>query len=355
MTRLDLLVVDSLEPELVRPPAAAPVVVPSAPSLEAIRARLIEWEAKYRAAQAPATLKAVRADWQVFLGWCDRAKVWALPLASQDLIRFKNDQLVLGKKRYTLKRYVNTNRLIHGAANLPDPTHYPDWKLDWGGLVKRLAERNANAPQQAEPMRSTHVQQILATLGDSPLDLRDAALISLAWDTLCRESELIAINLEDIKRSGDAWAVDLRNSKTDQEGLGTTRYCSPETKARIDAWCKSAGIERGPIFLPVGRAPTFTAPPLKERKPLGPAEVARILRRRAVRAGVPEGVLMTGHSGRVGSAVELLEAGFSVTDVQYAGGWGSPRMVLHYGKRALAGRNAMAKLRRAQSEASEND
>src|SRR5690606_4602405 len=118
------------------------------------------------------TLKAVRADWQVFLGWCDRAGVWALPVASKDLIRFLTDQLVLGKKRSTLNRYVNTIRLIHGAANLPDPTHYPDWKLDWKHLVVRLAERNANAPQQTEPMRTTHVQQILASLGDSPLDLR---------------------------------------------------------------------------------------------------------------------------------------------------------------------------------------
>lgn len=98
------------------------------------------------------------------------------------------------------------------------------------------------------------------------------------------------------------------------------------------------------------RGSSSPAPPLKERKPLGAVQVARILRRRAVRAGVPEGVLLTGHSGRVGSAIELLEAGFSVTDVQFAGGWKSPRMVLHYGKRAMPGRNAMAKLRQEQKK-----
>lgn len=58
----ELLVVDSLDPTLVRPAAAAPATAAPLPSLEAIRARLLEWEAKFRAAKSAATLKAVRAD-----------------------------------------------------------------------------------------------------------------------------------------------------------------------------------------------------------------------------------------------------------------------------------------------------
>ncbi|ASK94691.1 tyrosine-type recombinase/integrase [Xanthomonas campestris pv. trichodesmae] len=351
----ELLVVDSLDPALVRPAAAAPATAAPLPSLEAIRARLLEWEAKFRAAKSAATLKAVRADWQVFLEWCEGNRAWALPVASRDLLQFLTDQVVLGKKRSTLDRYLNTIRLIHKGALLPDPTHYADWKLDWQAIVVRLAERNANAPESAEPIRTEHVRQILATLGDAPLDLRDAALISLASDTLCRESELAVLKVEAIKRAGDGWSVDLRRSKTDQAGLGTARYCSPATKARIDAWCANVGIQRGYLFIPVGKGRTFTAPPPKERKPLGAVQVARILRRRAERAGVPDAGLLTGHSGRVGSAVEMLEAGFSVTEVQFAGGWKSPRMVLHYGKQALAGRNAMAKLRKAQSTPGEGE
>lgn len=345
----DLLVADSLAPPLVRP-AAAPVPATALPSLETIRARLVRWEAKYRAAKSAATLKAVRADWQVFLTWCERSRVWALPVATEDLVRFLTDQLVLGKKRSTLDRYVNTVRLIHKGAGLPDPTHTADWALDWQAIVVRLAERNANAPKQAEPLRTEHVRQILATLGESPLDLRDAALISLASDTLCRESELAVLTVDTIERAGAGWSVDLRRSKTDQAGLGTARYCSPAAKARIDTWCESAGIKEGYLFIPVGKGRAFTAPPAEARTPIGAVQVARILRRRAKRAGVPVGFLMSGHSGRVGSAIEMLEAGLSVAEVQFAGGWKSPRMVLHYGKQALAGRNAMAQLREAQSK-----
>lgn len=345
----DLLVVDSLAPALVRP-AAAPAPAVALPSWETIRARLVTWEAKYRAAKSAATLKAVRADWQRFLEWCEGQRVWALPVAPEDLQRFLNDQVVLGKKRSTLDRYVNTVRLVHKGAGLPDPTHTNDWALDWQAIVVRLTERNANAPQQAEPLRTEHVRQILATLGPTPLDLRDAALISLASDTLCRESELAVLTVDTLERAGAGWSVDLRRSKTEQAGLGTARYCSPDTKALIDAWCACAGIDRGYLFIPVGKGSAFTAPPAEKRTPLGAVQVARILRRRAQRAGVPGGALLSGHSSRVGSAIEMLEAGLSVAEVQFAGGWKSPRMVLHYGKQAQAGRNAMAQLRAAQSE-----
>ncbi len=190
-----------------------------------------------------------------------------------------------------------TIRLIHKGAGLADPTHYPDWKLDWQAIVIRLAERKANAPVQATPMRTRHVQQILASLGNAPLDLRDAALISLASDTLCRESELAVLKREDIKLSGDAWSVDLRRSKTDQAGLGSARYCSPATKDRIDAWCKFAGIKRGYLFIPVGKGREFVAPPPEDRTAIGAVQVARILRRRAQRAGVPDWENISGHSG----------------------------------------------------------
>ena len=351
----ELLIVDSLHDGLVRPSTfLASEHSKGALTRQQINDRLAEWGEKYRDATAPATVKAVRADWMVFVDWCERAGTWALPVATSDLVKFLTDQVVLGKKRSTLNRYLSTIRLIHRAISLPDPTNDPDWKLEWKGIVKRLAEAQANAPEQAEPLRSDAVRHILSTLTETPLDLRDAALISLASDTLCRESELVSIKREQIRRSGNAWAVDLRRSKTDQEGLGTSRYCSPETKARIDKWCTAAGIKRGHMFIPVGRAKAFTAPEPGQRKPLEPPEVARIIRRRAMRAGIPSADLLTGHSGRVGSAVELLEAGYSVTDVQFAGGWRSPKMVLHYGKQALAGRNAMAQLRQRQAKASED-
>jgi integrase len=312
-----------------------------------LRERLRRWEKKFARAQRPATLKAVRSDWQTFFGWCQAARVAPLPVVLPDLVQFLTDMLVMGRRRATLNRYVYTVTTIHAAAGLADPTQHPDWPLEWKALVARLADLNRNGSRQAQPLQADGIARILATLGDSPHDLRDAALLSMASDTLCRESELAALTLEDLERTGENWTFHLGRAKNDPEGIGSDRFVSAATKARLDAWCAVAGITRGFVFLPIGGGAKHDpkAPPH-----LRPAEIAKIFRRRAQRAQLPDYGRVSGHSARVGSTVDLLENGYSTTDAQFAGGWKSERMVLKYGQRALAGRNAMASMRARKSK-----
>jgi integrase len=343
MTRTELLVVDALDASLVRP-----VPLPQAPAVtpnEAqIRERLVEWERKYAEAQAPATLRAVRADWGVYTRWCGNAGVWGLPIAPKDLKQFLDDQVVLGKKRSTLNRYVATIRLIHKAAGVKDPTDYPDWGLDWKALVRKMAKDKTKGPKQAKALKSDGVATILGTLGEGLRDLRDAALISLASDTLCRESELVRACLEDIEPEGEAYVLSVHFGKTDQEGIGARRYVDPATKERIDRWCQAAGIRKGYLFPGVGRK-DLEGRGVPNARHLRAEEVAKIFRKRAKAADIEDFKAISGHSTRVGSAVELIENKASLTEVQYSGGWQSQRMVLQYGKKAKAGQGAMAELR----------
>jgi len=312
-----------------------------------IRGRLVAWEKAFLAAQTPATVRAVRSDWQVYVRWCEGSGTAPLPLDTTGLVAFLNAMVTAGKARSTVDRYLYTVRLIHGAAGLPDPAAHPHWKLEWKAVVRRLAEARRNAKKQAEPLKDSQVERILETLGNAPRDLRDAALIALASDTLCRESELVRSRREDLQPASDGvnWTLYVGQSKTDQEGIGAYRFCSRATKERIDRWCATAGITTGYLFLPLGGRPKSSQGPEGRPAHLRPAEVAKIFRRRACRAGLPGGLKMSGHSTRVGSAIDLLEGGASVTEAQFAGGWKTERMVQHYGKRALSGNNAMAKLR----------
>jgi integrase len=344
MNRTELLVVDALDDTLIRsvPLPQAPAIQPSA---AAIKARLTEWERKYAEAQAPATLKAVRADWGVFTTWCANTEVWGLPIEPKNLVQFLNDQVVLKKKRSTINRYVATLKLIHKAAGMPDPTDFPDWRLEWKKIVRVLTKRGDNAPRQATGLKSGDVERILSRLGASLLDLRDAALIALASDTLCRESELVVARVEDLEPSGDDWVLAVHKSKTDQEGIGSKRFCSTETKSRIDTWCREAGIGKGYLFPAIGRR-RLEGRGVPNETHIAAAEVANIFRRRAKQAELPRASTISGHSTRVGSAVELIEAKATLTEVQFAGGWQSERMVLQYGKSAMAGQGAMAELRK---------
>jgi len=348
MKRTELLVVDALDATMVRP-VPMPQAPPTTPNGDAIKARLREWQRKYAEAQAPATLRAVRADWGVYTRWCGTAEVWGLPIVPRDLLLFLTDMEVLGKKRSTINRYVATLKLIHRAAGLADPTDYPDWRLDWKTLVGKLAMRGANAPKQAAALKSDGVAAILETLGSSLRDLRDAALLCLASDTLCRESELVRARVEEVSPNGDEFSLQLSHSKTDQERVGAYRYCSEETKRRLDVWCRAAGISRGFLFPGIGRL-NLEGRGVPNEKHLSAEEVAKIFRKRAIAAGLPEGFAISGHSTRVGSAVELIESGASLTAVRFSGGWQSERMVLQYGKKAMVGQGAMAQLRKARRD-----
>jgi site-specific recombinase XerD len=322
-------------------------------TLLVLRERIRAWEAKFVKAKAAATVKAVRSDWLTFKEWCDRTDVRSVPVSTKDLLTFLRDMVVLGRRRSSLERYIYSIREIHKAARVADPTVHLDWELDWQGLVRDLVAAGTGTPEQAEPLQTLHVQQILATLGDAPRDLRDAALLSLAADTLCRESELACVRPEDFKpkADGSAWTLFVGRTKVDQDGVGAYRFVSLETKARVDRWCATLPPKSTFVFLPVGGRPKnqpekTNSPPPPEH--LRPQEIARIFRRRAVQAGLAAGHAISGHSARVGSAIDLVEDGAPLSDVAYAGGWQSDRMVRRYAKRAQAGTNAMSKLRAKQ-------
>lgn len=345
--------VDGVQPVL--PPAPA---MPALPSPKQIRARIGEWEVKFAKAKSAATVRAVRSDWQQFVTWCQYADTWPLPVASDHLIAFLGDMVQSGRRRATINRYLYTVRLIHQAAGLPDPAAAPMWKLEWEAIVRQLAARRANGSRQAEPLQSHGVEAILSKMATTPKGLRDAALISLASDTLCRESELVVVRLENLSppaAGSQNWTLTIENSKTDQEGIGMERFVSAATKARIDAWCEVAGIKSGFIFLPLGGRPKQVIdgePPPPEH--LNPREVARILRQHAKAAAVPNGHRMSGHSARVGSAIDLADSDASIKEIQYAGGWAGDRMVLRYARKSMAGSNAMARLRRQQGQLLDN-
>src|SRR5450631_3400737 len=52
-------------------------------------------------------------------------------------------------------------------------------------------------------------------------DIRDRALVVVAYDTMCRREELVNLRIEDIADSGDgSGSVLIRRSKTDTAGEG---------------------------------------------------------------------------------------------------------------------------------------
>ena len=337
-------------------PAAAPHTVTPAQALERLRA----WQADFEAAQAPATIKAVRADWGQYLAWCQGTGHPPLPAPMEQLAAFLTNAIDRGRKRTTVARYLYTVSLIHDAAGLPNPAKDRRWPLTWKALAKHLKATGASYRRQAGALVAADVSRILATLGDDPRSLRDAALLSLASDTLLREAELVAVKVEHLQPDAHraSWSLWVPASKTDQEGLGDDyRHVSAATLARVRRWLAVAGITEGYVFRGIGgrkRAAVVAAEAAGREAPvlgLTAKEVARIFRQRAVAAGLDHGWTISGHSTRIGTANDLMHDGASTGEIQLAGGWKSEAMVIAYTRKSRAGSDAVARLRRSSTPA----
>lgn len=352
-TTLPLRVVDALQ-ELTAVPAIAPEIHAPRPamaaSVEAVLERLASWSTDFAAGSAPATVKAVRSDWAQYLAWCEASRATPLPASVAQLEAFLSAMIDKGRKRATVDRYLYTVGLVHIAAGLPSPSKDPDWPVKWKKLFRRLRTTGGHARKQAGELDMAGIETILGTLGDSPRDLRDAALLSMASDTLCRESELVAIQVEHLhhNRRRNTWSLHVPFSKTNQDGAAPDyRFVSLATIARVRAWQTAAGIAEGALFRSTGGRPKADG---DSGEALLPQEVARVFRRRAKAAGLENAGSISGHSARIGSANDLAEHGATSTQIQQAGGWKTERMVMYYTRRSLAGRNVMADLRAANNQ-----
>lgn len=169
--------------------------------------------------------------------------------------------------------------------------------------------------------------------------LRDAALVSIMSDAMLRVSEVAALQCADVQEdNGGAGLLTIQNSKTDQEGEGVVLFLGALTMRRIRAWTTAAGFSSGPVFRPIRVGGTVEEDALSSRS------IRNVIQKRARQAGI-DGVRISGHSLRVGSAQSLAQRGASLVELQQAGRWTSPHMPGRYVRGQLASRGPVARIR----------
>lgn len=337
-------------------PSALPVpFVGVLPPGDFLAERLGNYARAAQGAFADNTIRALAADSRIFAAWCGVAGLAMLPAAPETVAAFIDDR-AKSKSRATVERYRSSIAALHRAAGLQNPCSDELVRL----AVKRMSRSKGRRQKQAEPLNRPSIDRMVAvgTTGrlhrriteverEIPLiALRNAALLSVAYDTLLRRSELVSLYIEDLERAADgSGTILVRRSKSDQEGEGAIKYLAPDTMDRVEGWLRAAKLEAGPLFRPLskGGRPGAT--------PLGDSEVYRVFREIAVAAGLKLPRLPSGHSTRVGATQDMFAAGFELLEVMQAGSWKTPAMPARYGERLRAQRGASRKLAALQNRA----
>src|ERR1700733_10316543 len=311
-----------------RPPVPQPL-------LKGPLAALLEWQAMAEGAYSPNTLRAQKADGAIFQAFCESRGESYLPADPKTIRAFIEDQTAAGKKPATIKRYVATIARVHVAAKLLNPCSSEAVRLG----LKKMGRETSARQDQAHPLGWKEIKEFIESAGQGLRADRERAMLCVAYETLARRGELVALEVKDLDFHPDGTGQALiRRGKTDAEGQGRVGYLSRETVRWLTIWLEHANISEGPIFRRlIGRDQIGEA--------LHPGSIAPIFKRVAQWIGMPARYVaeVSGHSTRVGAAQDLAALDIDLAAITQAGGWKSTRMPLQYAEKIHAARSAMAR------------
>jgi integrase len=323
--------------------------------LAALDARV---EDALRESLAENTWRAYAADWRRWSTWAGEHDLDAMPAAPLDLARYLVDQaahLTIG----TLTRRLSAISKAHLLAGHADPGDDPAVREVLRGLRRQHGTTGRGAP----PLWTSDIERLIAAThvvpnrswgdGQGTAEVRDRALLLLAFTSALRRSELAALDLADLEADPAGMVVHVRRSKTDQTsegdyvgipyagrpGLCAVRAVQAWTTRLSELVAADAAPMAGPLFRPVdsrGRLGSLGAARLGPDARISPGAVRDALVRRTTAAGLTPAHGdrgYTAHSTRAGFATQAAANGASERAIMDQGRWKSLAVARSYIRR----------------------
>jgi site-specific recombinase XerD len=275
--------------------------------------------AKFDGAFAENTIRAYRSDFIQYQAWCSHNNIDPIPATADAMAQYV-DYLANIRKSATIRRRVNSLGTVLKLSKHYDPTNQPEVIL----AIKRMHRKIGRAQQQATPLTKPLLNQLLSSCDDSTRGLRNQVLLRLGYETMRRRSELCAFKFEDIcKGANGKPAIRLNFSKTDQFGTGKILPISQELFDLLEKW-RSMISDEGYILRSITRHGNIG-------NKLHPASISTLLKalQKDLNMDFNEQPL-SGHSFRVGAALDLLEQGEPLEKIMLRGGWQSDSTAMKY-------------------------
>jgi len=280
---------------------------------------------KIEGAYAYASIRAYRADFNAFIQFCEDHNEESLPALPLVIANFITKLTNSKRSSAGIRRAICGISTIHKLNRMDDPTKDPDVTLE----MRRMHRKLGRSAKQAGSINLDILDQMLLATDDSIRGLRDKALLLVAYDTLCRRSELVSLQVKDVKitiKNGvERTSILLRKSKTDQDSMGKWLRLSQRAHLALTEWMKQLPEGQENIYCGLNRAGDIS-------QYLGGGQVNRIYKRIARKAGLDESVIkgISGHSMRVGAAQDLLSSGASMPTMMQKGRWSKSDTVMRY-------------------------
>jgi len=275
--------------------------------------------AKFDGAFAENTIRAYRSDFIQYQTWCSQNKLKPIP-ATADTMAIYVDHLSNLKKSATIRRRINSLGTILTLSKNHDPTKEPEVVL----ALKRMHRKIGRAQQQATPLTKTLLNQLLDNSDNSIRGIRNQVLLRMGYETMRRRSELCSFRFEDLTNAPNGKPIiKLNFSKTDQYGAGKVLPISVDLATLLQKWRAIVRIG-GYILRSINRHGHIG-------DNLNSASVSTILKDLQNNLNMPTIIQpLSGHSLRVGAALDLLEQGETIEKIMLRGGWKTDSTAMKY-------------------------
>lgn len=289
-------------------------------------------------AKSDKTRKLYKMQLKRFAIFCANRKVplKAVP-AEPATVALYIDELTKDDEHHVSASYLSQAmaaiKFAHDYKRIPSPTADPIVKQAIAGARRKIG----TAVRKKAALSPSILKSMISTLNLKTVrGLRDRAILLMGFAGAFRRSELIALNVDDLERVIDKtgkreYIVNVRKSKTDQEGMGmqkalfTAKDRSLCPVRALDEYLAASGIQSGAIFRSCAKGNKITA----ER--LSGYSVALIVQNAARKANVDLDV--AAHSLRAGFVTSAMIAGASERSIMNQTGHRSVTVMRGYQRR----------------------
>ena len=284
-----------------------------------------------RSSKASNTLRAYKADYKDFAGFCIKNGFKSMP-SDPKVLSLYLTYLSKSSKFSTLKRRLASISVIHKLSGHYIDTKHPVITENLMG-IKRVIGSYQKAKK---PILINELKLIVDSIdkdSNKKNKIQNKALILIGFAGGFRRSELVAIDYEDIEFVNEGVKIFVRRSKTDQSGEGMIKaipyfdnkiYCPVLALKR---WIEFNEIKSGKIF------------------EISDKSVALIIKKYVSQAGLDPNKY-GGHSLRSGFATSAAESGAEERNIMAMTGHKTTQMVRRYIQEAnLFKNNALNKIK----------
>jgi len=270
-------------------------------------------------AYAPNTIRSYRSDFEHYATWCRKYQYDPLDTHED---KFADYILEMGESLTvaTIQRRVASLSSIFNLTKSTNPTKEPVVILTF----KKLRRKFGKPQKQATPLTYDILTKLKNICSNDIVGLRNKLLLQLGYETMRRRSEICQFKFEDLQHFGNhKHALLLRHSKTDQYNQGKIIPISNELSEMILSWSLAIDQNSGHILRSFKRN-------LSTKSSLTPASINHILKSLQKQAGMNQIGELSGHSFRVGAAIDLLNKNIPLEKIMLRGGWKSETSAMRY-------------------------